>query len=79
MWLKKDEFENEFEEFLINVEKTIEINHGEKFNKIQKEVLNNTYNTMLWNKCNINFEIYDFNEIVEDNYVLESFYIKRSV
>lgn len=61
------------------LKKTIEINHGEKFNEIQKEVLNNTYNTMLWNKCNINFEIYDFNEIVEDNYVLESFYIKRSV
>ena len=71
--VKKDEFENEFEDFLINVEKTIEINHGEKFDKIQKEALNNTYNTILWNKFNIKYDIDDFNKLVEYNYDLESF------
>lgn len=71
--VKKDEFENEFEEILVNIEKIIEINHGEKFNKIQKDALNNTYNTILWYKFNIKYDIYDFNKIVEDNYDLESF------
>lgn len=71
--VKKDEFENEFEELLVNIEKIIEINHGDKFTKIQEEVLNNTYNTMLWDKLNIRRDIDAFNKIVEDDYDLESF------